>query len=892
MALPLTGSATNYYLSNAGSDSNNGTSSATPWQTLAQLNLAVLLPGDSVLFEAGGIFRGEIMINSSGTVAAKIYFGSYGNGTLPVISGAEPVTGWSYYGGNTYKAGFSQSPAHLFADDEQMTIARYPNSGYLIHQDGISNTGFIDTLLTQPNGYWNGATVRIRTTDRLWEITTVDSFSNDTVIFNTPTAFGISNGYGYYLDNLFSLIDTSNEWFYDSIAQNLYFIAPGNIDPSSLFTEASVYDYGLLIQSGSSYLTIENIQFEKQMKTAIFGEAYSANITIDSSVFRLQGETGIQIPNGSTLCSITGNDFFDINGLGISIIYSSKSELTENTFKRIGVVAGYGALSINNQMAIECNASDSMVISKNDIDSIGGPGLFAGITNSVISKNILNYCLLNTNSLGSIYIYGGTEKSSVFKSNFVQYTIGNVTASPNNPLNTAGIYLDIAANENTIDSNTITYATTGLLIASGSSGNSVRSNVIYGCTETQMKISEGSVQGSTINNTVIGNTFYALHESADVVQLISFYDSFMPALFDSNYYFNPYAYALIKEEIGLDGSTFPNYFTLDQWQKRRSMDLHSYSSFLNISRFKVTDTLEDNLIDNSFFTNNFDGWVNFQPDTLAMLLDNSTPLDQGCLKINFLFSLPDNVYGPSYSSFQLDSGALYQLHLSNYSVKEGNVIVKWKEFANSSGQYVVVPRVLPFDETTHNYNCVIQPFNKCEDCYLTLDLRGIDSIVWVDNITLYPVIGVYEKPEKKSRLFINQTNSSLTFDLGDSIFFNLNQLPITATFTLGPYSAAVMIFDSSLILSVDEYFIPQLPKIFPNPVLSGGILSLYIPQAGNGSEISICDLQGKRLFNKILPPSQKNFQIKIPSFLSAGTYYISVKNEYEFWSGKILVLHL
>src|SRR6185295_2713716 len=148
------GFATNYYLSNNGSDSNSGTSPSDAWQTIDQLNSILYQPGDSIFFECGSIFRGEIVVTSGGNDAAKIYFGKYGSGNLPVISGAEPVSGWNLYLGNMYRAAFTQTPAHLFADDKQMTIARYPNSGYLIHQDGVGNIGFIDTSLTQPNDFW------------------------------------------------------------------------------------------------------------------------------------------------------------------------------------------------------------------------------------------------------------------------------------------------------------------------------------------------------------------------------------------------------------------------------------------------------------------------------------------------------------------------------------------------------------------------------------------------------------------------------------------------------------------------------------------------------------------------------------------------------------------
>src|ERR1700674_3199337 len=55
LALPLSASATTYYVDNCvivGNDLNNGTSMATPWLTVAHVNAHAFNPGDSILFES------------------------------------------------------------------------------------------------------------------------------------------------------------------------------------------------------------------------------------------------------------------------------------------------------------------------------------------------------------------------------------------------------------------------------------------------------------------------------------------------------------------------------------------------------------------------------------------------------------------------------------------------------------------------------------------------------------------------------------------------------------------------------------------------------------------------------------------------------------------------
>lgn len=77
--------ATQYYVSTAGNDSNNGTSQNTPFKTLAKVNGLTLKPGDKVLLKGGNSFTSAtnsvgLKIKNSGTAQAPIEINSYGGG--------------------------------------------------------------------------------------------------------------------------------------------------------------------------------------------------------------------------------------------------------------------------------------------------------------------------------------------------------------------------------------------------------------------------------------------------------------------------------------------------------------------------------------------------------------------------------------------------------------------------------------------------------------------------------------------------------------------------------------------------------------------------------------------------------------------------------------------
>lgn len=85
--------ATDYYVdASLGNDSNVGTSSAVAWKTLSKVNLFTFLPGDRLLFKAGEVWNGQLLLNDSGTSGNPIILDMYGSGNKPIINGGGALT--------------------------------------------------------------------------------------------------------------------------------------------------------------------------------------------------------------------------------------------------------------------------------------------------------------------------------------------------------------------------------------------------------------------------------------------------------------------------------------------------------------------------------------------------------------------------------------------------------------------------------------------------------------------------------------------------------------------------------------------------------------------------------------------------------------------------------
>ncbi len=75
---------TTYYVSNSGNDDNDGLSPNTAWKTIAKVNSFPLKDGDGVLFERGGIWRGDNIKQEK----VSVTYSAYGDGEKPKFYGS------------------------------------------------------------------------------------------------------------------------------------------------------------------------------------------------------------------------------------------------------------------------------------------------------------------------------------------------------------------------------------------------------------------------------------------------------------------------------------------------------------------------------------------------------------------------------------------------------------------------------------------------------------------------------------------------------------------------------------------------------------------------------------------------------------------------------------
>lgn len=586
--------ATTYYVSPNGNDSNNGTSIATPWKTIGKVNTRQLFAGDQILFEKNGTYRGNLVINYSGAVGNPILVSSYGSGDDPILSGSQLTSNWIVHQGNIWKTQISSSQViHLFFNDSLMTIARFPNNGWLRNDQG-SNSQINDSELNQPSGYWNGSTLVIRSTG--WSYDTAKVFSYDPGVLNfRPISPNLGNRtWGYFIRNKFEELDLPGEWFFNPTQSTLYFYPPNGVNPNdvqieivtnNLSTNAtgvrvpwqrnnivienltlSRYGYAGVATSGANNIIIRNCKID-QCDEGI--RVYGNNQTISNNEITRCTKIAINSVSGGGLSGYGNNNIIEDNNIENCSIYVGLGQSNWGYF-------GLGATGFNN------------IIRRNRIVNIGYIAL-SFEENAIVENNYIERACSILND-GSGIAFDNTD-GAIIRNNIVISTIGNVESCATNWTGCdpkgKGIYFGNIRNRNVlVEGNTVAYCNgAGIWFDHTmlSQGNRLINNTLFGNNLYQLGISDysnyngpGAVSPFVIqqyaDQSITGNIFYSTDVSQKTMYHINRWFSGVDfARFDSNYYVNPFDTTSIQVWDIAGGGASLNY-SLSQWRLVRGDD--------------------------------------------------------------------------------------------------------------------------------------------------------------------------------------------------------------------------------------------------------------------------------------------------------------------------------
>ncbi len=591
-----------YYFSTNGDDKNSGSTADNPWKNFDKLNGVSLNPGDKILLKNGDIFYGSINLEAHGTEENKITISSYDEGNPPLISGAMVISGWEKTEDEIYRARVPDTKIeNLFLDNKQLTLARYPNSGYLTIDKSNGNKGFTSTAIAESGQKWNGASVVFRSNNWTWEKREVINLIPGIFVFDKPTHYDCSVNWGFYIINSHQALDAEYEWYHDLDAGYLYLKLPANLDPNDVSIEGAVRDYGINITG--QYCTIESIQIEKTIESSISSDC--SNLTINNCRLSKSCHFGIKLRLGGRQNTIKNCEIIDICGLGIDI--GGRDASIENcSLKNIGLFPELSLTGQQKQIGIKSIGSRNTHINTCVMDSIGYSGILILSDSAIIENNIITNTMLRLNDGGALYSFGQFARYGVFRNNIIRYVHGYGGGTESGePEIYPCMYLDNGTNNMLVENNTLAYGGGGIHGNAGTFNNIIRNNVSFGNNGSQFSMADWGSHELISDYLIENNTWVSTMANNFPFRYICYKDVCVVedrAVFKGNYYINPFNSNL----------TFPENRSFEQWKSE-----------------------VDTAAVKSFFTQN----AGEEPKT--ELITNDTP-DEKLVKLNGIYVDLDN----------------------------------------------------------------------------------------------------------------------------------------------------------------------------------------------------------------------------------------------------------
>ncbi len=848
--------AVTYYVSPSGNDSNSGTSQSQAWQTIArvQQHMLEIQPGDQVLFQRGGTYPGVLSIYRSGTAASPIVFGAYGSGEKPVISGGVPVTGWTQHQGNVWRAPFSGNAGYLMANNAPMTLARHPNSGWLRNVQGSTSTINAGSALDQANGHWNNATVVIRTTNWSFENSTVSNFSNGTLSFD-PILVNLQNDdWGFFLQNKLNMLDMAGEWFHDGATGHIYFWAPGNSDPNSMDIRASIHEHGLVPGWQQQHLRIQDLTFEGQTAAGISTEVAS-HITVTGCTFRYLYKA---ISSSGSNNQYLNNTIHRTYATAVSVYDEPNTVVEGNVLTDIAIDPGMGE-SWWGYMGLRVTG-DGAVVRNNRLNNVGYIGIIAE-NNTLVERNVVQHAtsILNDGAgiafdhadgitiRDNIVVDMDCDLSSVATSHFAFYKIG------------FGIYFGNTSIRNaTVERNTVARCDgAGIHVDHSmvSQGNVIRDNVLFD-NGIQLSLSDASNAtgpGATppyhvpqFDDVYSGNILFSIRPEQLTMRHFNVYSDQRVdfGTFTNNRYFSPYEELSIYIFNIFSGQR--EYFTLEQWQASRGVDVGSTRSPLRLSPYQVDAVLTPNMIPNSSFDSNVNGWVGWP--TEANIVRDNAYLDNGALKLDFLNNNTYDVHflHPSEMGEVID-GEFYRLRFGIQSNVSGTLDTEVKSQSQMAGPYAMFQKKVPFDMERRDMSIFFQS-DRSEAVRTQFINHHTNPRFWLDNVSLERVQVTPLDPNDRFRLVYNEFGSTQEFML-EGCWSDVNGQMYSGSFSLPPFGSVVLQKEDdaacSLTTGVDEQTdMAPLPGLYPNPVRAGNQVH-FMEALTSATTATLVDMTGR-----------------------------------------------
>ena len=379
----------------------------------------------------------------------------------------------------------------LFFDGKPMTLARYPNDGFLKITDLVQE-GTTETVLHGNKGIKEARFYFDDSEPLLWEKETdawtlgywfwdwsnsrqkIESIDSENKIMQLAPPlhnYGYRKGQWFYAYNLLCEIDSPGEYYIDRETKTLYFYPPEEIGEREL-----------LLTMLPSALTVKNASFLAFSGLILEGARGSlmtlsgADLTVYNMEFRNGGSTGLS--GGGNRLTVFGCHLHHLGAGGISLsggdrktLISSGNEIVNNT------IHDYGRVQRMYAAGIHFDGVGAHIANNQITDAPHCAMLFGGNDHLIELNEIARVCL-ESNDAGAIYCgRNWTMRGNCVKNNYLHDIDGFEHRG------CVGVYLDDMFSSCDMIGNLFVNVTRAAMIGGGRD-NHVIGNIFVGCNPT------------------------------------------------------------------------------------------------------------------------------------------------------------------------------------------------------------------------------------------------------------------------------------------------------------------------------------------------------------------------------------------------------------------------
>ncbi|NUN98128.1 MAG: right-handed parallel beta-helix repeat-containing protein [Candidatus Omnitrophica bacterium] len=389
--------------------------------------------------------------------------------------------------GELKSRGFGQ-PIHpagleLFFNDEPMTLARWPNEGWVKIADvpdGATSGKFLYEgdrperwkSATDPwiHGYWTWDWA-----DSYVKVGAIDTAKKEIATVEPHGVYGYKKGKRFRALNLLEEIDQAGEWYLERSTGTLYFWPPSPIEAGEAFVSLTEK---LLVLENAAHISIEKVTLQGNRGTAVT-VTDGDHVRLAGCAFKNIGNSAASFSGGSnhtiTSCDVwnTGDGGFSINSGDRKTLTPGNSEVVNNhihhysrwcpTYRPAVSVSGVGDRVAHN--LIHDGPHNAIMLHGNE---------------HLIELNEIHHVCQDTGDVGAFYMgRDWTQRGNIVRFNLFHHLGG--LSGVEGFIEAMAVYLDDWSSGTTVYGNLCYKAGRAVLIGGGRD-NLVENNVFVECT--------------------------------------------------------------------------------------------------------------------------------------------------------------------------------------------------------------------------------------------------------------------------------------------------------------------------------------------------------------------------------------------------------------------------